>query len=86
MDCLGNNPSLRGLGNVYNLVIQPDPSLPLFISPHTTLLTMFFPVAGEHLTVRARGTEFWPPIPTEQPCLPPRGFLSVEAVFGGGKS
>ena len=41
---------------------------------------------GEHLTRRARGAEIWPPIPTKQTCLPPRGFLSVGAILGGGKA
>ena len=41
---------------------------------------------GEHVTRRARGAEIWSPMPTKQRCLPPRGFLSVEVVLGGGKA
>ena len=38
------------------------------------------------MTQRARGTEIWPLIPTKQPCLTPRGFLSERAILRGGKA
>ena len=44
------------------------------------------PPWGEHLVWRARGAEIWPPIPTKQPYLPPRGFLSAGAFLEMGKA
>ena len=38
---------------------------------------------GEHLTRRARGAEIWPHIPSKQPWLLPRDFLSGGVVLGG---
>ena len=64
----------------------------LWVTVGTLLVRLDFPVSkscgalygGAPDVARAWGAEIWPPILTKQLCLPPRGFLSLGAVLGGG--